>query len=65
MIVHAFEENSFPLPKEKMSQHEEWTEEENVEYIPPKERPEITTEKEKGSNEFFKDDVKYQSPRHT
>ena len=42
MIGHAFKENMFPLPKEKMPQHEEWTEEEKgEEYIPPKERPEI------------------------
>ena len=34
MIVHAFEENIFPFPKEKTSQYREWSEEEKgEEYI--------------------------------
>ena len=66
MIVHAFEENIFPLPKEKTSQYGEWTEEKKgEEYILPKERPEITAEKEKGiNNELYKNYFKYQSPSH-
>ena len=66
LIVYAFEENVFALPKEEMPQHEEWTEEKKgEEYIPPKERPEIIAEEEKSiNNELFKDYFKYQSPSH-
>ena len=66
MIVHAFKENIFPFPKVKTSQYGEWTEEEKgEEYVLPKEKPEITAEKEKGINtELCKNYFKYQSPSH-
>ena len=46
MTVYAFEENIFPLPKEKMPQYEEWTEEEKGgEYTPLKEDQKLLLKK--------------------
>ena len=33
MIIYAFKKNVFPLPKEEMSQHKEWVEEEKEKNI--------------------------------
>ena len=63
MIIHAFEENIFPLPKRPPSFQGE--DDEGEECIPLKEISEIIAEKEKAiNNELFKEYFKYQSPGH-
>ena len=66
MIIVAFEEIIFPLPKKEMLQYQEWTEEEKgKEYTPSEERSEIIAEEEEGiSNDLFRDYFKYQNPCH-
>ena len=63
MIIIAFEENIFPLPKEETPQYEEWSKEERrEECISPKERLKVIAEKEKSiNNELFREYFKYQS----
>ena len=49
MIIVAFEEIIFPLPKKEMLQYQEWTEEEKgKEYTPSEERSEIIAEEKEG-----------------
>ena len=63
MIINAFEENIFPLPKKEMSQHEECAKEEKREQcITPKEILEIISEEEKSiNNDLFRYYFKYQN----
>ena len=65
LIVTAFEENIFSLPKEKIPQHEVWTEEEKGKlYTPSKERSEFIAEEEGINDDSFRDYFKYQNPSH-
>ena len=66
MIIVAFEEIIFSLPKKEMLQYQEWTEQEKgKEYTPSEKRSEIIPEEEEGiSNDLFRDYFKYQNPCH-
>ena len=61
-ITFGFE-NIFPLPKQQLYQHEEWTDEEKgEEFIPQEERLKNIVEKEKSiNNELFREYFKYQN----